>query len=163
MLGPTHPRTILTLNNLAVLYGRMRRDADAATMLEQGLRDGPAQMGAEHSTLVSMRSNLAALYDRLGRSAEAEPLHRAALASATATRVADHPIVGLYLSRLGRCLLRLEKLDEAESRLLEAYPILVASPTDAGTARECAAALAHIYEKRGDADRQHEWAAKSTK
>lgn len=54
----------------------------------------------------------------------------------------------------GSCLLSANALEDAERQLLAAQRALQGtSPRDAGAARACAAALAELYERRGDTDK----------
>ena len=72
MLGPEHPDTLITINNLAVLYLSQEKYAEAEPLLKQKLEISQRVLGPEHrETFVGM-SNL--VYKSQGRYAEAEPL-----------------------------------------------------------------------------------------
>ena len=150
-LGDGHPGTLLMLNNLASAYAGAQNNAKAQLTFEQGLRDGEASLETAHPTLVTMRSNLASIYDRLYRHVDAERLHRTALEQARGNFPRAHPTLALYLFRLGECL-RLQGCDEeAEGALRDGYAMAVeVSGVDAAVARDCAMALARLFESRSD-------------
>jgi tetratricopeptide (TPR) repeat protein len=68
-LGPDHPDTLTTLNNLATAYMRAGRKAEAVQLLEQ-VRDQTQKFGSDHHTLGTL-NNLAWAYSDAGRTAEA--------------------------------------------------------------------------------------------
>ncbi len=81
MLGKEHPSTLLSVNNLAVLYFNQGRHAEAEVLLRHVLEVRERVLGKEHPDTINTINNLAALYDAQGRYAEAEPLFRRALAA----------------------------------------------------------------------------------
>ena len=74
VLGERHPDTITSLNNLAGVYDRQGRYAEAEPLYPQALQLRREVLGERHPDTISSLNNLARVYHRQGRSAEAEPL-----------------------------------------------------------------------------------------
>jgi CHAT domain-containing protein/tetratricopeptide (TPR) repeat protein len=79
ILGERHPDTLGSLNNLAVTYRNLGRDAEAMGLLEKALRLKTEVLGERHPDTLTSLNNLAATYASLGRHAEALPLDTKAL------------------------------------------------------------------------------------
>jgi tetratricopeptide (TPR) repeat protein len=60
-LGPRHPDTATSLNNLAVLYAYMQRFADAVVMMSEVISIWEEILGPDHPHTVGSRSSLAAM------------------------------------------------------------------------------------------------------
>ena len=79
-LGPDHPDTLMSMNDLASSYSALGRHAEALKLYEETLALRKAKLGPDHpDTLVTMNM-LADAYRRAGRYAEADPFSREALA-----------------------------------------------------------------------------------
>jgi len=90
-LGPDHPNTLRSMNNLAKSYSDLGRHADALKLNEETLTLMKAKLGPDHpDTLISM-SNLANSYEALGRHADALKLHQETLAVWKRKFGPDHP------------------------------------------------------------------------
>ena len=90
-LGPDHPDTLSSMNQLAISYGDMGRYDDALKLREETLGLRKARLGPNHpDTLISM-NNLANSYDDLGRHAEALKLREETLVLDRATFGPDDP------------------------------------------------------------------------
>ena len=83
MLGPDHPDTASSLNNLAGLYRAQGRYAEAEPLYRRALAIREAVLGPDHPDTASSLNNLAGLFRAQGRYGEAEPLLRRAEAAAT--------------------------------------------------------------------------------
>jgi tetratricopeptide (TPR) repeat protein len=79
-LGPEHPFASTSLNNLAELYRKQNRYAEAEPLLERSLAIAEKTLGPEHPTVGIVLNDLAELYRAQGRNVEAEPLKKRALA-----------------------------------------------------------------------------------
>jgi tetratricopeptide (TPR) repeat protein len=78
-LGPSHPHTLASMNNLARAYQLTGRLAEALPLMEETLKLRKEQLGPKHpDTLISM-GNLASGYQDAGRLAEALPLYEETL------------------------------------------------------------------------------------
>ena len=74
ILGPHHPRTLITRNNLAVAYQTADRLDEAITLYEQTLEGSTRILGPHHPDTLTSRNNLAVAYRAAGRAEEAEAL-----------------------------------------------------------------------------------------
>src|SRR5204863_120894 len=79
-LGPEHPSTASSLNNLAYLYQTQGKYNEAEPLYRRALAIKEEQLGPEHPSMANSLNNLAALYYAQGKYNEAEPLYRRALA-----------------------------------------------------------------------------------
>jgi tetratricopeptide (TPR) repeat protein len=75
LLGPDHPDTLTSRNNLANAYQEAGRTAEAITLHEQTLADRERLLGPDHPDTLTSRNNLANAYRAAGRTAEAITLH----------------------------------------------------------------------------------------
>ena len=58
MLGPDHPSTLTSRNNLAVAYRAAGRAAEAVSLHEQTLADRERLLGPDHPDTLTSRNNL---------------------------------------------------------------------------------------------------------
>ena len=78
-LGPDHPDTATSLNNLAVLYRTQGAYAKAEPLYLRALAIVEKALGPEHPDTAASLNNLAGLYDTQGAYAKAQPLMQRAL------------------------------------------------------------------------------------
>jgi tetratricopeptide (TPR) repeat protein len=104
VLGPRHPDTLTSLNNLAFVYQAVGRYGEAEPLYREALLTRREVLGPRHpDTLISL-NNLAALYRALGRYGEAEPVYWEALQASREVLGPRHPntlgslnnLAGLY-------------------------------------------------------------------
>jgi len=75
VLGPEHPDTLTSMNNLAVTYSKQGKHNEAGELQLKVLDLCKKVLGTEHpDTLVSM-SNLATIYSNQGKHNETEKLN----------------------------------------------------------------------------------------
>jgi tetratricopeptide (TPR) repeat protein len=91
VLGPDHPDTMTTRNNLANAHRAAGRAADAIPLLERTLADRERVLGPDHPDTMTTRNNLASTYRAAGRAADAIPLHQRTLADRERVLGPDHP------------------------------------------------------------------------
>src|SRR5262249_12667486 len=87
-------------NNLALLYRRQGRHAEAEPLYRRSLALREKALGPDHPEVGTSLNNLASLYRSQGRYAEAEPLYRRSLALYEKALGPDHPGVGMSFSNL---------------------------------------------------------------
>ncbi|MFR9773804.1 tetratricopeptide repeat protein [Nocardia sp. SC052] len=75
ILGPDHPETLTSRNNLAHVCRLAGKVAEAITLFEQNLDDRIRVLGASHPHTLMSRGNLATAYQVAGRVAEAISLY----------------------------------------------------------------------------------------
>jgi serine/threonine protein kinase/lipopolysaccharide biosynthesis regulator YciM len=91
LLGPDHPSTLSSMNNLAVAYQEGGQLARALPLLEETLKKRKATLGPDHLDTLSTMNNLAEAYSEAGQLDLAVPLFEATLQKKQATLGADHP------------------------------------------------------------------------
>ena len=91
LLGPDHPATLASRNNLASAYASAGRLAEAITLYEQVLTDRIRIRGNDHPNTLTSRNNLAGAYQRSGRLDEAIQLFEQVLTDRIRIRGNDHP------------------------------------------------------------------------
>ena len=91
MLGPDHPDTLASVNNLAIACQEAGRKAEAVRLHERALAGRVRVLGPEHPDTLASRNNLAIACQEVGRRAEAIRLHERALAGRVRVLGPDHP------------------------------------------------------------------------
>ena len=90
-LGPDHPDTLMSMNNLANSYAALGRHAEALALREETLELRKAKLGPDHPDTLKSMNNLAVSYAALGRHAEALALLEETLKLHKAKLGPDHP------------------------------------------------------------------------
>jgi tetratricopeptide (TPR) repeat protein len=91
MLGPDHPDTLASWNNLALAYQEVGRTAEAIRLHERALAGRVRALGPGHPDTLASRNNLAIACQQVGRTAEAIRLHERALAGRLRALGPGHP------------------------------------------------------------------------
>jgi len=91
VLGPDHPDTLTSRNNLANAYQAAGRAAEAIPLHEQTLAALERLLGPDRPDTLGSRNNLAAAYAEAGRAAEAIRLFEQTLADRERVLGPDHP------------------------------------------------------------------------
>jgi tetratricopeptide (TPR) repeat protein len=91
VLGPEHPDTAQTLNNLANLYRKQGKDDEAEALYQRALAIREKVLGPEYTSTASTLNNLGFLYSERGKYDEAEPLYQRALAIYEKVLGPEHP------------------------------------------------------------------------
>jgi tetratricopeptide (TPR) repeat protein len=78
-LGPEHPATATSLNNLGTLYVKMGDYAKAEPLLQRALKIREKVLGPGHPDTANSLNNLAQLYRKMGNYAKAESISQRAL------------------------------------------------------------------------------------
>jgi serine/threonine protein kinase/Tfp pilus assembly protein PilF len=90
-LGPDHPDTLTSDNDLATTYLAAGRTADAIPRFEQVLKSREAELGPDHPDTLASRNDLAVAYRTAGRTAEAIRMHEQTLQLRQDRLGRDHP------------------------------------------------------------------------
>ena len=90
-LGPDHPDTLTSMNDLAVAYRAAGRLADALALHEETLKRRQAKLGPDHPDTLTSMNDLAVAYRAAGRLADAMPLSEETLKRRQAQLGPDHP------------------------------------------------------------------------
>ena len=122
-LGPDHPDTATSLNNLAGLYKAQGRLDEAAPLYARALAIREKALGPDHPSTAISLNNLASLYQAQGRLDEAAPLYARALAIREKALGPDHPSTATSLNNLAGLYYAQGRLDEAAPLLARALAI----------------------------------------
>ena len=90
-LGPSHPDTLASRDNLAGAYREAGRLHEAVTLYEQNLDDRTRILGPHHPDTLASRNNLAYAYQTAGRLHEAITLYEQTLNDSTRILGPHHP------------------------------------------------------------------------
>ncbi|MCJ1231793.1 hypothetical protein MMC12_008472 [Toensbergia leucococca] len=90
-LGPDHPDTLGTVENLAIVYRNKGRYDDAEELYKRALAGNEEQLGPDHPDTLRTVQNLANVYSNKGRYDDAEELYKRALAGREEQLGPDHP------------------------------------------------------------------------
>jgi tetratricopeptide (TPR) repeat protein len=91
VLGPDHPDTLTSRDELGVAYLNAGRTDEAITFHQQTLAARERVLGPDHPDTLTSRHNLATAYQDLGPSDEAITLHKQTLAARERVLGPDHP------------------------------------------------------------------------
>ncbi len=91
VLGPDHPDTLTSRNNLAYAYETAGRVAEAIPLHEETLTDRLRVLGPDHPNTLTSRNNLAGAYWAAGRVDDAIPLDEQTLTDRLRVLGPDHP------------------------------------------------------------------------
>ena len=91
LLGPDHPDTLASWNNLAIACQEAGRKAEAVRLHERALAGRERVLGPDHPDTLASRNNLATAYQQMGWAAEAISSFRRALAGREQVLGPDHP------------------------------------------------------------------------
>ena len=122
-LGPEHPDTAQSLNNLGRLYGSLGKYSEAEPLYVRALAIHEQHLGPEHPTTALSLNNLAMLYWRQGKYSKAEPLHWRALAIHEQHLGPEHPTTALSLNNLALLYHAQGKYSQAEPLYMRALAI----------------------------------------
>ncbi|MFJ8709181.1 tetratricopeptide repeat protein [Streptomyces anulatus] len=91
VLGPDHPNTLTSRNNLATTLNQLEEHRQAADLHRQNLADSEHILGPNHPNTLTSRNNLAVALSELGEHQQAADLHRQNLADRERVLGPDHP------------------------------------------------------------------------
>jgi tetratricopeptide (TPR) repeat protein len=115
VLGPEHPSTLTSMDDLALVLHSQGKYKEAEATNRLALMQEEKVLGREHpSTLMSM-GNLAAVLDRQGKYKEAEAMNRQTLAQMENVLGREHPHTLMSMGNLAAVLDRQGKYKEAET------------------------------------------------
>ena len=115
VMGPEHPDTLTSVNNLAMLLYSTGAYGEAEPLFRRALAARERVLGPEHPDTLTSVDNLAGLLERTGAYAEAEPLYRRALAGYERVLGPEHPYTLTSAQDLADVLERTGRADDARS------------------------------------------------
>ncbi|GAA3068371.1 hypothetical protein GCM10010464_35770 [Pseudonocardia yunnanensis] len=123
VLGPDHPDTLASCNNLASAYASAGRLEEALPLFEATLADRERVLGPDHPATLASRNNLASVYESAGRLEEATSLFEAVVPECERVLGPDHPDTLASRNNLA-------SVYESAGRLDEAFPLFEATLAD---------------------------------
>ncbi|MCA9946960.1 MAG: tetratricopeptide repeat-containing protein, partial [Anaerolineales bacterium] len=123
-LGPDHPDTARSLNNLGSLMQAIGDLAAALPYFTRALAIREKVLGPDHPSTAESLNNLAALLQDLGKPTAARPYYERALAISEKALGPDHLTTATYLNNLSYLLRTIGELTAARSYLERALAIV---------------------------------------
>jgi tetratricopeptide (TPR) repeat protein len=150
-LGPDHPDTLHSMNNLAAAYKIAGKLHKALPLLEEALAKRKVRLGPDHSDTLDSMNNLAATYWSAGKLDHSIPLFEKALLLYKAKLGPDHPLTLRTQVNLGVNYRDAKRLGEAIPLLEEALQRLQKSSSSmpAQLAAFLPSTLAETYDRAG--------------
>jgi len=151
ILGKNHPRTVVTLNNLALLYKAMGDYSRAEPLYQRALAICEKTLGPNHHDTATTLNNLAVLYQAMGDYSRAEPLYQRALAICEKTLGPNHHDTAATLNNLA--LVYQAMGDYSRAKPLYQRALVICEKTLGPNHHDTAAALnnlAKLYKAMGD-------------
>jgi eukaryotic-like serine/threonine-protein kinase len=161
VLGPKHMETLQSVYTLGALLFDRKKDAEAIPVLAEFLAGWTAIYGDENQYSIGSANKILECAEATDRLADAEPALRALLEYHRRRAKPDAAAIARTLAILGQSLAAKGDLDAAEAMLVDAYDKL--GESEAARRAKVAAALAALYEKRGDAAKAAEWSQRAPK
>ncbi|KAJ5908501.1 hypothetical protein N7495_001183 [Penicillium taxi] len=119
-LGSDHTSTLLTVNNLGLLYSDQGKLDEAEQMYMRALAGYEKALGPDHTWTLGSVHNLGNLYRDQGKLDEAEQMYMRALAGCEKALGSDHTSTLETVNNLGNLYSDQGKLDEAEQMYMRA-------------------------------------------
>ena len=113
VLGPHHPDTLASRNNLAGTYRASGRLDKAIALYEQTLEDSIRGLGTDHPSTLASRLNLAGAYQAAGRLSEAIPLYEQVFSGRSRVLGPDHRSTLMSRDELAGAYREAGRFDEA--------------------------------------------------
>jgi serine/threonine protein kinase len=121
-LGPDHPDTLTSMNNLADAYQAAGQLDKALPLYEQAVPKMKEKLGPDHPDTLTSMSNLASAYADAGRLDKALPLYEQALAKRQEKLGPDHPYTLMTMNNLALAYQATSQLDKALPLYEQAVP-----------------------------------------
>ncbi len=104
LLGPDHPDTATSVNNVAYCLNAQGRYVEAGRLHRKALEIRQRVLGPDHPSTAASVNNVASCLGAQGRHDEAEPLLRKALEISERVLGPDHPDTAASVNNLASCL-----------------------------------------------------------
>ncbi|GIK03993.1 hypothetical protein Aspvir_008068 [Aspergillus viridinutans] len=124
LFGREHPRTLDTMENIAIVLSEQGKYEEAEQMHRQALELKRKALGEESPSTLKCKSNFAALLGYLGKYDEAEQMHRQALDQSLKVLDKDDPYLAYSMNNLAVVLSNGGKHEEAEGLCRQALELL---------------------------------------
>ena len=160
LLGPQHPTSLTSRNNLAGAYHAVGRLSEAIALYEQVLADSISVLGGDHPDTLTSRNNLAGAYESAGRLTEAIALYEQVQEDYTQILGDNHPSTLTSRNDLAGAYESAGRLTEAialyEQVLADSISVLGEDHPDTLTSRNNLACVYHAVGRLTEAIGQFE-------
>ncbi|MGI8980216.1 MAG: tetratricopeptide repeat protein [Pirellulaceae bacterium] len=112
-LGPDHPDTITSMNNLADTYARLKQFDTALSLYTESMELCEASLEGNHPQTLSTKEGLAGVYQAINQLDKAIPLYEQTLEVRRAVLRLNHPDTLANRHNLALCYKRAGQLDKA--------------------------------------------------
>jgi len=119
-LGEEHPNTLISINNMGVLFHARGNFDEAERYFRVALEGRRRVLGDDHPLTLASQNNMGGLLQDQGKFDEAEPYYRAALQGYRRVLGDDHPHTLTLINNMGGLLGSRGRRDEVERYYLEA-------------------------------------------
>ncbi|HEV3448810.1 MAG TPA: serine/threonine-protein kinase, partial [Gemmataceae bacterium] len=144
-LGPDHPDTLRSMNNLANSYDAIGRSQEALNLREETLQLQKAKLGSDHPDTLGSMNNLANSYQVVGRTQDALNLNEETLQLRKAKLGSDHRDTLGSMGNLAACYEALGRLTDAIKLYEQALSVMKTKMPDHRFTFDCMAGLANSY------------------
>ena len=91
MLPKDHPSTLISMNNLAIAYGKLNRHEESKKLFEEVLEARKRVLPKDDPSTLTSMNNLAITYGKLNRHEESKKLYEEVLEAQNRVLPKDHP------------------------------------------------------------------------
>jgi non-specific serine/threonine protein kinase/serine/threonine-protein kinase len=163
VLGELHLVTARTYDNLGLILSDQREFEEAERLQRRALSILEQILGPDNPDTIICENNLADTVVGLGRAAEAETIMADVVRRARNSLPAGHWHLGVYLKSHAEMLLPLDRYEQAQQALSEAYEIqLAAFGPDHKRTQDVIRVLIDCYDKWDKPDDARNWHARLT-
>lgn len=156
--GPDHPDTTVVLGTLGAMYRGMKRHDEAIEMLTAADDAERRVLGEDHPHRVGTFCTLASAVQAKGETDKALQMYRDAVKICNSSPRIDAGTRANTIAKLGGALASAGRFEEAESGLLEAYPIVRdAYGAEHYRTKRAAKAIVDLYVAWQKPDKADEW------
>ena len=124
VMGDDHPHTLLAMHNFASLLKAKGMTEEAEQLYREALAGYRRVKGDDHQSTRNIMFFLAELYRSQGKLDQAETLGAELVQLARQALPAEDYLIGVFLLAYGETLTQMERYQEAETSLLDAYAII---------------------------------------
>jgi serine/threonine protein kinase len=123
--GNNRPQIATLLQEYASVLLKLKNYEKAIEILEQQLTICNEMLGPEHGRTQQIKGNLASTLTLVGRRGEAIDMYQEVINASEKAHGVDSPHVAVPRLLLGQQLVKVDKLEEAESELQKSYDVLM--------------------------------------
>lgn len=158
--GPDHPATLEVINNLAGLFYREKKIAEATDLFREVFDGCQRALDNDDPLTLKVGNNLAHCLTKLGRLQEAETILDFVVSQAEIVLPKDDFDAALFRGNYGDCLTKLGRCTDAQKHLDAAYKILEkkVGPSHPAT-QKAIVRLAEYHDKCGSGDQARAYRA----